>query len=89
LRKHFETRLMELNTEAARLREDLQTREENSRKLRTLREEDAALRENPTLTQELIDRLIERIDVLPDKSLHIRWTFRSEYGEEDPSCPPM
>ena len=54
-----------------------------------LREEDAALRKNPVLTKELIDRLIERIDVSPDKSLRIRWTFRNEYGEEDTPCQPM
>ena len=89
LREQFEKRLIELTAEAAHLREELQTQEESSRKLRTLREEDAALRENPVLTKELIDRLIDRIDVSPDKSLHIRWTFKSEYGEEDPSCPPM
>ena len=53
------------------------------------REEDAALRKNPVLTKKLIDRLIERIDVSPDKSLRIRWTFRNEYGEEDTPCQPM
>ena len=89
LRGQFETRLMELTAEATRLREEVQTQEENSRRLRMLREEDAALRENPVLTKELIDRLIERIDVSPDKSLRIRWTFKNEYGEEDGPCQPM
>ena len=42
-----------------------------------------------TSEKELIDRLIERIDVSPDKSLRIRWTFRNEYGEEDTPCQPM
>ena len=89
LREQFETRLMELTAEATRLREEVQTQEENGRRLRMLREEDAALRENPVLTKEQIDRLIEHIDVSPDKSLRIRWTFKNEYGEEDTPCQPM
>ena len=67
----------------------MQKYEEKEAKLRMLLEEDAALRKNPVLTKELIDRLIERIDVSPDKSLRIRWTFRNEYGEEDTPCQPM
>ena len=66
-----------------------QKKAEKEAKLRMLREKDAALRKNPVLTKELIDRLIERIDVSPDKSLRIRWTFKNEYGEEDGPCQPM
>ena len=89
LREQFEARLRELTAEADRLSDDMQKNEEKEAKLRMLREEDAALRKNPVLTKELIDRLIERINVSPDKSLHIRWTFNSEYGEEDMPCQPM
>ena len=89
LREQFEARLRELTAEADRLNEDMQNNEEKEAKLRMLREEDAALRKNPVLTKELIDRLIERIDVSPDKSLHIRWTFNSEYEEENAPCQPM
>ena len=89
LREQFEARLRELTAEADRLSDDMQKNEEKEAKLRMLREEDAALRKNPVLTKELIDRLIERIDVSPDKSLRIRWTFKNEYGEEDGPCQPM
>ena len=89
LREQFEARLRELTAEADRLSVEMRKHTEKETKLRMLREEDAALRDNPVLTKELIDRLIERIDVSPDKSLHIRWTFRSEYGEEDIPCQPM
>lgn len=89
LREQFEARLRELTAEADRLSEEIQKKTEKETKLRMLREEDAALRKNPVLTKELIDRLIERIDVSPDKSLRIRWTFRNEYGEEDTPCQPM
>ncbi len=89
LREQFEARLRELTAEADRLSEEMRKHTEKETKLRMLREEDAALRKNPVLTKELIDRLIERIDVSPDKSLHIRWTFKSEYGEEDTPCQPM
>ena len=89
LREQFEARLRELTAEADRLNEDMQKNEEKEAKLRMLREEDAALRKHPVLTKELIDRLIEHIDVSPDKGLHIRWTFKSEYGEEDTPCQPM
>ena len=89
LREQFEARLRELTAEAEYLSEEIQKKAEKEAKLRMLREEDAALRKNPALTKELIDHLIERIDVSPDKGLHIRWTFKSEYGEEDTPCQPM
>lgn len=88
-RKQFEERLDEISAEAVRLSEERDRQAEREKQYRTISEGESALRQNPALTQELIDRLIERIDVSPDKSLHIRWTFKSEYGEEDPSCPPM
>ena len=89
LREQFEARLRELTAETDRISEEMQKNAEKEAKLRMLREEDAALRKNPALTKELIDCLIERIDVSPDKSLRIRWTFNSEYGEEDVSCQLM
>ncbi len=88
-RKQFEERLDEISAEAVRLSEERDRQAEREKQYRTICEGEAALRQNPALTQDLIDRLIERIDVSPDKSLHIRWTFKNEYGEEDPSCPPM
>ena len=81
--------LREQFAETDRISEEMQKNAEKEAKLRMLREEDAALRKNPVLTKELIDCLIERIDVSPDKSLRIRWTFNSEYGEEDVSCQLM
>ena len=89
LREQFEARLRELTAEADRLGDECKRRAEDSGRLRMLREEEEALRKNPVLTKELIDRLIERIDVSPDKSLRIRWTFKNEYGEEDGPCQPM
>ena len=89
LREQFESRIRELTAEADRLGDECKRRAEDSGRLRMLREEEEALRKNPVLTKELIDRLIERIDVSPDKSLRIRWTFKNEYGEEDEPCQPM
>ena len=89
LREQFESRIRELTAEADRLGDEYKRRAEDSGRLRMLREEEEALRKNPVLTKELIDRLIERIDVSPDKSLRIRWTFKNEYGGEDTPCQPL
>ena len=50
-------------------------------KLDGLSRDFSAVRDNPMLTAELIDRLVERIEIDHDKHLNIRFRFQSEFPE--------
>lgn len=92
LRERYETQTAQLEAELQQLHEGLDALEKQLRKYQSLRRDAQSIRKDKTLTMELIDRLVERVDITPDKQISVRFTFQSEfddYGEVMARCRAM
>ena len=92
MREGFSIQLTQVNEDLQRLEKGLAAIDEQSKKVQSIRKDAQSIRRDWALTAELIDRLIERISVTPDKQITVQMKFQSEYddyGEVLEQCKAM
>ena len=77
----YENKIAGLEQDMERTECEVSDMERQLLKLDGLSRDFSAVRDNPMLTAELIDRLVERIEIDHDKHLNIRFRFQSEFPE--------
>lgn len=75
----YESKIAGLEQDMERTERELSDMERQLQKQADLSRDFSAVRNNPKLTAELIDRLVERIEIDHDKHLSIRFRFQSEF----------
>lgn len=92
LRERYDTRLAQVTEDLQQLEKGLAAVEAKNEEAQTIRRDAGSIRKDRALTAELIDRLIERITVTPEKQITVQMKFRSEYdsyGEVLEKCRAM
>jgi len=89
LRERYAAQLSQADNEIQTFNEGLARLDEQLKQYQSLKKDARSIRKDKALTAELIDRLIERIEVAPDKHITVRFKFVSEfdrYGEALEQC---
>ena len=89
LRERYTAQIAQTDDELRQLNEGLALMDEQLKQYQSLKKDARSIRKDKALTAELIDRLIERIEVAPDKHITVRFKFVSEfdrYGEALEQC---
>ena len=92
LRERYDTRLAQVTEDLQQLEKGLAAVDTQIKKSQEMRRDAESIRKDWALTAELIDRLIERITVTPEKQITVQMKFRSEYdsyGEVLEKCRAM
>lgn len=92
LRERYTAQIAQTDDELRQLNEGLALMDEQLKQYQSLKKDARSIRKDKALTAELIDRLIERIEVAPDKHITVRFKFVSEfdrYGEALEQCRAM
>lgn len=77
--ERYDGQLNQLSADIQQLESGLAALDAQIEKSRAVRRDAQSIRKDKALTAELIDRLIERIEVSPDKQIAVRLKFQSEY----------
>ena len=89
LRERYTAQAAQIEDELRQLNEGLVLRDEQLKQYQSLKKDARSIRKDRALTAELIDRLIERVEVAPDKHITVRFKFQSEFercGEALEQC---
>ena len=89
LRERYTAQAAQIEDELRQLNEGLVLRDEQLKQYQSLKKDARSIRKDRALTAELIDRLIERVEVAPDKHITVRFRFQSEFercGEALEQC---
>lgn len=92
LRERYAAQIAQVDDELQQLNEGLALLDERLKQYQSLKKDARSIRKDRALTAELINRLIERIEVSPDKDITVRFKFQSEfdrYGEALEKCKAM
>ena len=92
LRERYDARITQISDELKQLEGGLAALDAQMKKYQSIRRDARSIREDRALTAELIDRLVERVEVTPEKQLTVRFKFQSEYdgyGEVLEKCKAM
>lgn len=92
LRERYDSRLAQITEDLQQLEKGLAAIDAQIKEAQKLRRDAESIRKDRALTAELIDRLIERITVTPEKQITVQMKFRSEYdsyGEVLEKCRAM
>ena len=92
LRERYDSRLAQMTEDLQQLEKGLAAIDAQIKEAQKLRRDAESIRKDRALTAELIDRLIERITVTPEKQITVQMKFRSEYdsyGEVLEKCRAM
>ena len=92
LRERYDTQLTQVNEDLRQLEKGLAAEDAKIKKVQAIRRDAQSIRKDRALTAELIDRLIERITVTPEKQVTVQMKFQSEYesfGEVLEKCRAM
>lgn len=82
-KEKYEKMLEQLATEVEQLEQGLHTAEKQAQKYQALAQDTESIRRDRNLTAALIDRLIERIDVSPDKQISVCFRFDNEFESSE------
>ncbi len=77
-KSQYEDKIHTQEAEIATLDNGIKAIEQEAKRRKRLAKDAAALEQAPMLTQELIDRLIERVEVTKDKEVHIKFRFQAQ-----------
>lgn len=92
LRERYDSRLAQITKDLQQLEKGLAAIDAQIKEAQEMRRDAESIRKDRALTAELIDRLIERITVTPEKQITVQMKFRSEYdsyGEVLKKCRAM
>lgn len=92
MRAAYAAKIDILDAEIQKLTKGLHTLETQVEKYRQLAQDAREIRESRKLTNALLDRLVERVEVWPDKRIRVYFMFESEfaqYGEALKWCGTM
>ena len=92
LRERYDSQLAQITEDLQQLEKGLAAVDTQIKKSQEMRRDAESIRKDWALTAELIDRLIERITVTPEKQITVQMKFRSEYdsyGEVLEKCRAM
>ena len=92
MRAAYAAKIDILDAEIQKLTKGLHTLETQVEKYRQLAQDAREIRESRKLTNALLDRLVERVEVWPDKRIRVYFLFESEfaqYGEALKWCGTM
>ncbi len=92
LRERYDSRLAQITEDLQQLEKGLAAIDAQIKETQKLRHDAECIRKDRALTAELIDRLIERITVTPEKQITVQMKFQSEYdsyGEVLEKCRAM
>jgi len=81
MKSDYEVKIAALSARADEIRNNKRETEQNASQYRDLASAVSAVIANDTLTAELIDRLVDKILVSPDKSFEVRFKFADEFSE--------
>ena len=91
-RERYDAQLAQINGELELIDKGLSVLDAQLKKYQAIRRDAQNIRKDKALTAELIDRLIERIEVTPEKQITIYFRFQSEFencGEVLEKCKAM
>lgn len=77
-KSQYEDKIHAQEAEIAALDNGIEAIEQEVKRRKRLAKDAAALEQTPRLTQELIDRLIERVEVTKDKEVRIQFRFQAQ-----------
>ena len=92
LRERYDAQLYQINDELEQIGKGLAALDAQLKKYQTIKRDAQSIRKDRALTAELIDRLIERIEVTPEKQITVRFKYQSDYesyGEVLDKCEAM
>ena len=92
LRERYTAQIAQIEDELRQFNEGLALLDERLKQYQSLKKDARSIRKDRALTAELIDRLIERVEVAPDKHITVRFKFQSEFercGEALEQCGAM
>lgn len=78
-KEKYESRIADLAVEVEQLEDGLRTMDAQTKQYRSLEQDAAQIKTDRALTGALIKRLIDRIEVSPDKQITVRYRFQSEF----------
>ena len=79
LKATYEKRMQAAQKELAFYEKQADVRQKQAEKCKDLEKDEQELLSGGVLTAALIERLIERITVYPDKRVDVKFTFRAEF----------
>jgi DNA invertase Pin-like site-specific DNA recombinase len=92
LRERYDAQITQINDELEQLDKGLAALDAQMKKYQSIKRDAQSIRKDRALTAELIDRLIERIEVTPEKQITVRFKYQSDYesyGEVLDKCKAM
>ena len=86
MKEDYEKRIAALSADIAALNNDNAVLDEQLARYRSMEEDAHRLESDHTLTAELIERLIDRIEITHDHDIHVTFRFQSEFTEQKGRC---
>ena len=87
MKEDYEKRIAALSADIAALNNDNAALDEQLPRYRSMEEDAHRLESDHTLTAELIERLIDRIEITHDHDIHVTFRFQSEFTEQRKAVP--
>ena len=87
MKEDYEKRIAALSADIAALNNDNAALDEQLARYRSMEEDAHRLENDHTLTAELIERLIDRIEITHDHDIHVTFRFQSEFTEQRKAVP--
>lgn len=87
MKEDYEKRIAALSADIAALNNDNAALDEQLARYRSMEEDAHRLESDHTLTAELIERLIDRIEITHDHDIHVTFRFQSEFTEQRKAVP--
>lgn len=81
MRSTYGAKVARLEVEQQRLEKELRTLEMQATNYSRLAKDAAEIKANRQLTVELLNRLVERVDIWPDKHIQVKFLFESEFAQ--------
>ena len=81
MRSTYGAKVARLEVEQQRLEKELRTLEMQVTNYSRLAKDAAEVKANRQLTVELLNRLVERVDIWPDKHIQVKFLFESEFAQ--------
>ena len=87
MKEDYEKRIAALSADIAALNNDNAVLDEQLARYRSMEEDAHRLESDHTLTAELIERLIDRIEITHDHDIHVTFRFQSEFTDQRKAVP--